>query len=185
MLIRPLAEKDYQAVTSLANQVHGHGYFTIESLHEMHLQGVSHSISACFVLEMNLSVVGFRITFAPKQWFIDQWCSPELWGLEPESVCYFKSNTLHESVRGKGYGQQLLQRSIQAVKLQGGKAGIGHIWCQSPNNAAIRYFERAGAAHIKTHKNRWHDPKEYQGFNCQVCRGQCHCSAEEMLLRFK
>jgi hypothetical protein len=99
-------------------------------------------------------------------------------------VCYFKSNTIAESGRGQGLGGKLLAASKAAVMAQGAKAGVSHLWQQSPNNAAVRYFTKAGGKLIKQHPQRWHQRYMGEDYICVLCGEDCHCVACEMLLVF-
>ena len=65
-------------------------------------------------------------------------------------VCYFKCNTVDESYRGYGIGSTLLRLSIDAAKQQGAKAGISHLWKQSPGNSAVKYFTKCGGQLVQS-----------------------------------
>ncbi|MCU7375848.1 GNAT family N-acetyltransferase [Paucibacter sp. O1-1] len=132
----------------------------------------------------NDQLIGFRLTYAAGQWPQDQWCTVDKWGVAFEDVCYFKSNTIAESARGKGLGGQLLAASKAAVIAQGAKAGVSHLWQQSPNNAAVRYFTKAGGVLIAEHPQRWHQRYMGEEYICVICDHDCHCVACEMLLTF-
>jgi GNAT superfamily N-acetyltransferase len=113
-----------------------------------------------------------------------QWCSVDKWGVDFDDVCYFKSNTIAESGRGQGLGGKLLAASKAAVMAQGAKAGVSHLWQQSPNNAAVRYFTKAGGQLIAQHPQRWHQRYMGEDYICVLCGEDCHCVACEMLLVF-
>ncbi|WP_298772921.1 GNAT family N-acetyltransferase [uncultured Shewanella sp.] len=183
-VIKPLEREDFPAVISLGNAVHGEGYLTTSSLMSMRNKGIKTGINASFVLYQARTLVGFRLTYAPEQWQIDQWCSPELWGIRVQDLCYFKCNTIAPSFQGQGAGGRLLAAAINAVKKQGGLGGVSHLWQQSPNNAAVKYFTKAGGEIVARHSGRWSDPVEYADYECVLCGSPCECSACEMILRF-
>lgn len=182
-MIRELTPADFSAVLTLGETVHGSNYMDLPELQQIYWQGIKNGLNASFVAIENEQLIGFRLTYAPGQWPQDQWCTVESWGVEFEQVCYFKSNTIAEAARGKGLGGQLLSASKVTAIAQGAKAGVSHLWQQSPNNAAVRYFTKAGGKLIKLHPQRWH--KRYTGeYECVLCGDDCHCVACEMLLIF-
>ncbi|MCL1123763.1 GNAT family N-acetyltransferase [Shewanella surugensis] len=183
-VIKPLEIEDFSAVIALGNHVHGEGYLTMSSLMTMRDKGIKAGVNASFVLHQQETLIGFRLTYAPGQWQIDQWCSPTLWGVDVQDLCYFKCNTIDPLFQGQGSGGRLLTAAITAVKKQRGLGGVSHLWQQSPNNAAVKYFTKAGGELIATHLGRWSDPKEYSDYECVLCGCPCQCSACEMLLRF-
>ncbi|MFC1520497.1 GNAT family N-acetyltransferase, partial [Pseudomonadota bacterium] len=130
------------------------------------------------------NIVGFRLTYAAGKWPVDQWCTPEKWPVTAENMCYFKCNTVAEAYRGQGIGSKLLQASIAAVKQQGAKAGVSHLWQQSPNNSAVGYFTHAGGQLIKQHPSRWNQKVDGSDYLCVLCGDDCHCTACEMVIEF-
>ncbi|WP_133406177.1 GNAT family N-acetyltransferase [Parashewanella tropica] len=183
MIIRQLTKQDFQDVIELGCCVHGEGYINQQELHDIYSKGIKNGINPHFVAYKDKVLVGFRLTYAAGQWPLDRWCSEEKWSIKPNDVCYFKCNTVAEEARGEGLGGKLLDASIQAVKKQGAKAGISHLWKQSPNNSAVKYFSKAGGVLIKEHPNRWN--REFNpDYNCALCRGECQCTACEMILIF-
>ncbi|WP_299496742.1 GNAT family N-acetyltransferase [uncultured Shewanella sp.] len=183
-VIKPLEKEDFSAVIALGNRVHGAGYLTPSSLMCMRNMGIKAGVNASFVLYQGEALAGFRLTYAPEQWQVDQWCSPKQWGIPVKDLCYFKCNTIAPQFQGQGGGGQLLTAAIQAVKKQGGLGGISHLWQQSPNNAAVKYFTKAGGELVAIHSKRWSDPVEYADYECVLCGSPCECSACEMILRF-
>jgi ribosomal protein S18 acetylase RimI-like enzyme len=178
-----LSVDDFDAVITLATQVHGEGYLDSTSMQAWFDKGIKDNINAGFVVYHQKKLVGFRITYAVNQWHIDQWCSPSLWPVAPEQVCYFKCNTVDENYRGYGIGGELLQRSIAEAKRQGATAGVSHLWKQSPGNSAVRYFTKCGGKLIKEHPERWNELSK-AGYNCPACENECHCEAAEMMILF-
>ncbi len=174
---------DFSAVITLATTVHGVGYMDREMLSAWHQQGLKNDINAGYVAYHGDKLVGYRITFATGQWDIDQWCSTNSWQLPEALVCYFKCNTVDIDYRGCGVGGQLLKLSSQAAAKQGARAGIAHLWRQSPKNSAVEYFTHCGGVSIKTHYSRWNADCE-QGYICTICGNNCHCDAQEMILYF-
>ncbi|NRB22880.1 GNAT family N-acetyltransferase [Shewanella sp.] len=184
-MIQTLSPEHFTAVISLGNQVHGDGYLDEATLATLYQKGIKDEINANFVAHQDGKLIGFRLTYAPGNWQTDKWCTPHAWGIEPRRVCYFKCNTVAEPNRGVGIGGKLLSASIAATKRQGAIAGVSHLWKQSPNNSAVKYFTKAGAVLIKEHPDKWNDPKEHPDYICVICGADCHCTACEMLLIFK
>ncbi len=178
-----LTPEDFNAVIHLATEVHGEGYLDQASMKAWYDKGFKNNINSGFVVYHDDKLVGFRITYAIEQWQIDEWCSPELWPVAAEKVCYFKCNTVDENYRGHGIGGELLRRSIAAAKLQGATAGVSHLWKQSPGNSAVKYFTKCGGILIKEHPDRWRE-LSLAGYECPVCHNDCHCEAAEMMVVF-
>ena len=179
----PLTAEHYSAVIKLGNLVHGDGYLDDTKIRLWTNKGINQNINTSFVALLNGQVIGFRITFAAKQWLIDQWCTPKLWRVPEQSCCYFKCNTVDESYRSLGVGKKLLQLAIEAAKKQGAQAGISHLWKQSPNNSAVFYFTKCGGELVKSHADKWNEESK-QGYNCILCGCDCHCEAAEMIIDF-
>jgi len=183
----PLTPNDFSSLISLANFVHGDGYLTDEIMQNWYQQSLvneqdnTHNLS--FVAYDKNKLVGFRITFAPAHWQIDQWCTPEKWQCDREKVCYFKCNTVDKNYRSLGIGSQLLQHSIEAAKSTGSIAGVSHLWKQSPGNSAILYFTKCGGQHVASHLNKWNEEGK-NGYDCILCGFDCHCEAAEMIIYF-
>ncbi len=180
---RVMSPDDFYAVITLATDVHGEGYIDPQSITKWFNRGLLNNINASFVAYHNEVLVGFRLTFACDTWLIDQWCTPDLWEIPTDKVCYFKCNTVDENFRGYGIGSQLLKLSINAAKQQGALAGISHLWRESPENSAVNYFSKCGGELIKDHPDRWNELSQ-QGYCCPICEDDCHCTAAEMIIRF-
>jgi len=174
---------DFKSAIDLATAVHGEGYIDEKIISAWYKKGIKDNKNTGFVAYDNDKLVGFRLTYAVGQWQVDNWCSPELWLIPADQVCYFKCNTVDESYRGHGIGGELLNRSIIEAKKQGAIAGISHLWMQSPGNSAVRYFTKCGGNLIKEHPDRWNEISK-QGYDCPVCHLDCHCVAAEMIIRF-
>lgn len=173
----------YQEVVGLANTVHGEGYLTFTDLASMVAQGCQKGKNASFVAVVNNKVVGYRLSFAAGQWQPDQWCSVEHWPVTFATMAYFKSVAVSPTLQGYGIGQALLQQSSRILAQQGAKAGLAHLWRESPNNSAVRYFSKAGGKLIAIHNKRWQHLSA-QGYICPRCNVLCSCSAAEMMLFF-
>ncbi|MBL4940733.1 MAG: GNAT family N-acetyltransferase [Colwellia sp.] len=173
----------FQQVIQLGNAVHGEGYLDDELIAQWSARGISQHINCGYVALHNKTLIGFRITFAAENWQADQWCSPKLWQVHKNQCCYFKCNTVDENYRGSGVGKKLLQLSINAAKQQGARAGVAHLWKQSPNNSAVAYFTHCGGQFVKSHPDKWNEESK-QGYNCILCGHNCHCEAAEMIIRF-
>ncbi len=178
-----LTSDDFTKVIELGNFVHGDGYLTPENIKQWSDKGISQGINSGFVVYDGDKLIGFRITYGIGQWNLDQWCSPELWQVPTENVCYFKCNTVDENYRGHGLGGKLLKLSIEAAKKQGALAGISHLWQQSPGNSAVKYFTKCGGQLVKLHPDKWNEDSK-NGYNCILCGFDCHCEAAEMIIRF-
>ena len=176
--------QDIDAVIELGNQVHGDNYLDKDNATHYYQTGILNGVNAGFVAYDNDKLVGFRLTQAALQWEIDEWCSPELWQLPNEQVCYFKCNTVNADYRGYGIGSTLLMLSIEQAKRQGAKAGLAHIWLASPGNSAFKYFKKCGGELIKEHTHRWAGWYDSHGYMCPVCGANCDCTAAEMMIRF-
>jgi len=192
--IYSLEEEDFAKVIELGEEVHGKNYLTHSGLGKILRRSCSQGRCCSYVLydrprNKGGRLVGFRLTYAPGQWEIDEWCTPDEWGVDPEKVCYFKSNTLHPDYRGIGMGLHLLDVSKQTVRQLGGTAGVTHIWLDSPSKGAFRYFTKAGGKTIWIWPNRWTSDLELEGYECVVCCANdevnpCTCPAAEMILHF-
>ncbi|WP_298444274.1 GNAT family N-acetyltransferase [uncultured Ferrimonas sp.] len=181
IVITPLQPSHYAGVVRLGNQVHGSGYLTVESLQRLAQKSLKGGINCSFVACLHEQVIGFRLTYANGNWQPDQWCSQAQWPVAAAQVCYFKCNTVAQPYRGRGLGSALLKRSVAAAKRQGARAGLAHVWRQSPGNSAFLYFSRCGGELIADHPNKW---LADAGYHCVVCQGPCRCVAAEMLLPF-
>ncbi len=184
VLYRQLTPEDFAALIPFANLVHGENYLNHEQLQRYYQLGIKNGINASWVAFIDGKLVGFRLTFAPQQWSIDQYCTTNEWSVDSAFVCYFKCNTVDESVRGLGIGSQLLAHSINSVKLQGGSAGLAHIWAESPGNSAFKYFSKCGGTLIKRHPGKWNIDCIEDGYICGICGNRCECVALEMMVVF-
>ena len=198
IVYEPLQQAHFQAIVALGNFVHGDNYIDLLAMQEIYQKSFYEGQNASWVALSSIPkqnavpsrcineqyLVGFRLTLAAQQWDIDQWCSPELWSVPANKVCYFKCNTVDEQVRGQGIGKALLGRSIDSAKAQGAEAGLAHIWLASPNNSAFGYFSACGGKLVKEHPNKWQIHSIEDNFECPVCERLCTCTAAEMLLNF-
>ncbi len=180
-----LTTADYPAVIELGNRVHGENYLTPDSLADYADRAVKDDINLNWLAFVDGKLAGIRLTFAPGRWEIDGHCTPDAWPFSPDAMCYFKCVAVDPDIRGAGIGRGLLERSIEGAKALGCRAGLAHIWMQSPDNAAYSYFTRCGGEMIKEHPKRWYDLSISDGYYCPVCDGVCYCSAGEMILRFQ
>ena len=179
-----MSEQDFEAIIKLGNDVHGDGYLDDLSLKQMLTKSIKNDLNSSYVLYDKDILVGFRITYAPSQWLTDKWCSPHLWPVKKDQIAYFKCNTIHPNYQGEGLGGELLKASINQLKQMGAKAGLSHIWMQSPGNASYKYFTKAGGRLIKTHAKRWNNDPTLPDYACIICGKDCYCDASEMLLEF-
>ncbi len=86
-----LAPAFFAGVISLGNRVHGDNYLTDDLIADYYAKSFIGTTNASWVALYANKVVGFRLTFAHTQWKADEWCSPSLWPVDPNTVCYFKS----------------------------------------------------------------------------------------------
>ncbi len=180
---QPMTEADLTQIIRLGNHVHGDGYLDAKNAKAWYEKGLKDQFNAGFVAYDGDKLVGFRLTYAVNNWDIDQWCSPALWKVDKDSVCYFKCNTVDENYRGYGIGSKLLKRSIAAAKKQGAKAGVSHLWKQSPGNSAVKYFTKCGGELVQSHPDKWREDA-LNGYDCILCGHDCHCEAAEMIIYF-
>lgn len=181
---RQFQPEHFDEVIALGNAVHGDNYLDPLNVRDFYQRGFKDGINASWVALENEHVVGFRLTFAPGNWQIDKWCTPEEWQLPCDQVCYFKCNTVDPRMQGKGIGSEMLAHSVQSTRHQGAKAGLAHIWLASPGNSAYRYFTKCGGITIKEHPGKWRDLAINDGYDCPVCDVLCDCVAAEMLLTY-
>lgn len=178
-----LTPADFDQIIALGNFVHGDGYLNSDNIETWYKKGIYNNINAGYVAYDKDKLVGFRITYSIKQWSIDNWCSPSLWRVPKSNVCYFKCNTVDENYRGYGIGSELLKLSVNAAKKQGAKAGVSHLWKQSPGNSAVKYFTKCGGELVKSHPDKWREDA-LNGYDCILCGHDCHCEAAEMIIYF-
>lgn len=187
IIYKSLTTTDFKQLVTLANHVHGDGYLTLEKLNSWYEKGLTRQneqlINASFVAYDENKLVGFRITYAVDKWQIDQWATPKLWRVNANEVCYFKCNTVDENYRGYGIGSKMLALSIAAAKKQGAKAGVSHLWKQSPGNSAVKYFTKCGGELVKSHPGKWNEESK-NGYDCIFCGFDCQCEAAEMIIYF-
>lgn len=182
---QPLAPVHFERLLQLANHVHGDNYLDQQSLTQYYHAGLKSGINASWVALDGERLVGFRLTLAAGNWQPDKWCSPALWHLPQDQVCYFKCNTVDEQYRAAGIGSTMLKLSVDKARQQGAKGGLAHIWLASPGNSAFLYFSKCGGQLVKEHPGKWQDNCENDGYVCPVCGTRCDCVAAEMLLRFE
>lgn len=180
---RQMTPEDFDKIITLGNIVHGDGYLTPTNIKEWYAKGLKNDINSSFVAYDGERLVGFRITYSAQQWTIDQWATPTKWRVPASEVSYFKCNTVDENYRGYGIGSRLLKDSMQALKQQGAKAGVSHLWIQSPGNSAVKYFTKCGGELVQEHPDKWHEESK-NGYDCILCGFDCHCSAAEMIIYF-
>lgn len=181
---KALAEDQFDDIVTLGNEVHGNGYLSKDSVEALFEKSWHRDINASIVAYHKDKLVGFRLTVAQSQWQPDQWCSPELWGVDANNVCYFKCNTVSPEMQGSGIGSEMLRLAILQAQAQGSVAGLAHIWLASPGNSAYRYFSKNGGKLIRRHPKKWRYSSIHEGYDCPVCPGYCECEGAEMLLTF-
>ncbi len=188
-----LREDDFTNIIKLGEKVHGVNYLNAAALEDIYRRSCVKGLCCSKVIydgnREKESLVGFRLTYAPGTWEIDEWCSPKKWEVSPEKICYFKSGTLASNYRGQGIGGDLLRISVAVARRQGAEAGVTHIWMQSPHNSAYKYFSKAGGQLIRSWPYRWVEDLEKSGYKCIVCckdgtERACNCDGAEMILYF-
>lgn len=185
ILYRQITAADEAAVIDLANEVHGENYLTSQTFQHYLAAGTVGDVQLSWLATQNEKILGIRLTLAPQQWPIDDFCTPDAWPIHLDKLCYFKCAAVSERARGLGIGKKLLFCSIDSAKVLGCQGGLAHIWMQSPNNSAYEYFTRCGGEMIKQHGKRWYQASVEDGYYCPICDGICYCDAGEMLLKFE
>lgn len=185
MKIYNLREDDWDAVIRLGCRVHGENYLDRRSMEKIFFKGLSRGLNCSYVAydgKRGDALTGFRLTYAPGNWEIDKWCTPEKWEVPPEKVAYLKSITVAKEYRKHGLGTKLLNKSLETIRQMGGSAAVAHIWLQSPGNGAYKYFSKAGGQTIKVHANRWAEDVAIGNYICAVDGKDCRCNAAEMII---
>ncbi|WNC73182.1 GNAT family N-acetyltransferase [Thalassotalea psychrophila] len=183
IIYRPMNEIDFDNVIALGNFVHGDGYMSDENIITWFKKGLKDQLNSNFVAYDGNKIVGFRVSYSPGNYLTDQWYSPHLWQTDIADTAYFKCNTVDENYRGFGIGSKLLNLSVQVLKQQGAKAGVSHLWRQSPGNSAVKYFTKCGGVLVKDHPDKWYQDS-IEGYKCAICKHDCHCVAAEMIIYF-
>lgn len=101
----------------------------------------------------------------------------DLWKFPLESVGYFQSLFLDDSVQGKGWGAKVSQASIEALKRAGTKAIVTHAWKESPHDSSRKYLRKLGFEFVAEHPLYWNKVD----YECTRCGRPCMCTAEEMI----
>ncbi len=191
--VRFLKEEDFASIIELGNRIHGDNYLSREDLEKILVKSKKGNLNCSFTFSLNEGdgsperIIGFRLTYAPGQWInsFEKPLSPESWDVDPDKVAYLKCNTVDEEFQGKGFGRMLLDRSVAVCKRMGAEAAVAHIWMNSPDNSAYKYFKRAGGREVKIHPNFWCNDFDDYGFVCGHCGEDCDCSTTEMILDFE
>jgi ribosomal protein S18 acetylase RimI-like enzyme len=180
MRIFGLRVEDFDNVIELGNRVFGDDYIPLEGLAEELEQSTKGGINCSFVAydDITEKLVGFRTTLAPGQWDIDETCSVDKWGVPPDKVCYFQSIVVDPDYRRQGIARSLMEKSMEAAKLQGAVAGLAHNWSGSPDNGAYEYIIKCGGEVVACHSKLW------EGMVCVRCGEYCTCTGRETILRF-
>lgn len=186
MRVFNLRERDIAKIMDLSVLVYGENFQDLEYYVDILAKSEKDGVSCSFVGYDDLSedLIAYRLTYAPGNWEPGQWSTPGLWGAPPEKVCYFSGNVVHPDRQGRGIGSMMIARSIEAVILQGGVAGVAHVWKESPGNAAYKCFTKAGGEIIKNHIDMYLGDFEKYGTICAVDGADCHCTGIEMIINF-
>lgn len=186
MRVFNLRERDIDKIMKLSDLVYGENYQNLEYYLDLLEKSSKNGISCSFVGYDDLTedLIAYRLTYAPGKWEPGEWSSPSLWNAPSEKVCYFSGNVVHPDRQGQGIGSMMIQRSIEAAELQGGIAGVAHVWKQSPGNSAYKCFKKAGGEVVKMHENMFADDFDKYGTVCVVDGENCHCTGIEMIINF-
>jgi ribosomal protein S18 acetylase RimI-like enzyme len=183
-----LREDDFDGIIRLGDAVYGKNYLDHNTLEKIYRLSCSRGLCCSKVMYDSSrgvgKLIGFRLTYAPGTWQVDEWCSPQEWRVDSDKVCYFKSNTVDPNYQGMGIGSHLLEVSTHVAKNLGAEAGVAHIWMNSPESSAFRYFVKNGAQLVWVWPNRWSDKTLEYGSVCAHCGTPCECSAAEMIIYF-
>jgi len=178
-VIREMRGEDASEVVKFADRWIGLGYFNhadiLDYLDRSEKDGhVSSLVAFC-----GGELAAIRITLAPGKWIdLGLDVCPEKWGVEEESVGYFKSLFVAKKYQQKGLGRKLSKASMEKLVQMGAKAVVCHSWLESPDNSSQLYLKSMGFSAVKNYPLFWHDV----GYFCTGCeKRKCVCSAVEMV----
>jgi hypothetical protein len=182
MFIKEFDTNDIPKVKEFTDLWIGRGYYQEDQLAEMLDWSRVGNLNCSFIAydnsTSNKKVIGVRLSFAPgEKWQNIPQLSPELWQVPRSTVSYFKSLFVSDEYQGKGLGKLLSLKSLEVMKLLGGRAIICHSWLESPNNSSQKYLEKIDFKKVTFWPNFWKEIDYY----CTRCGKPCVCTACEMI----
>lgn len=186
MRIREFQKSDIKNVKSFCDINIGKDYYSEAELEDSQRRSVKNGVVTSFVLVAandDNKIYGLRLCYPPGQWDHGKGnkISPELWGYERADMGYFQSLFLANTVQGQGWGPQLSERAIQALKQLNAKAILTHCWKESPENSSFKYLNKVGFKSLKEHPDYWIEVD----YVCTRDGFPCRCTAIEMILELK
>ena len=79
IIYRQITAADSAAVIDLANEVHGDNYLNEDSFQQYLASGTVGDVQLNWIALQDDTPLGIRLTLAPGQWPIDDFCSPDAW----------------------------------------------------------------------------------------------------------
>jgi len=180
---------DFMRIQMLSDLVNGKDAVSFASLEEALRRGIDQGLNCNYVVydkspDQN-KLVGFRLTYAPGMWEPTKYHSPDKWKVDPIRVCRFNSVAVHPDYRLRGIGRQLMEKSIETAKQLGAKAGVTHVWMESPDNSAYEYWARLGGELVRIWPNKWAEEYKERKVICAADGENCACTGAEMILYFR
>lgn len=160
----------------------GKDYYSLSDLLEVYNKSLLNNQNASFLLFINNSLMGMRLSYMPGKWSKmkgDGGLTPNLWsGLGVSDLGYFQSLFIHPDLTGQGWGPILSTHSLDQIKKAGAKGVLTHSWVESPNNSSRQYLSKLGFSEVKVHPLYW----SKIDYDCSGCNQKpCVCTACEML----
>jgi len=185
MQIRPLDEKDVEAVKQFTDVEIGKGYFSIAELKDICLKSQSGGQMFSLVLaDDSGQIQGIRITYPPGNWRKGkgEGLSTSHWPHPVEQTAYFQSIFIASSLHGKGWGVRLSLEALRMLRKAGAKGVVCHSWKESPHDSSGRYLKKLGFVTIAEYPGYW----SAVPYDCSRCKKPpCQCTAEEMYLNLE
>ena len=173
-------QSDIEQIKSFTDQEIGLNYYSKTELKTLQNQSVDRDINCSFVLEKQGKIFGLRLSFPPGCWEKGKGdgLTPVQWPHPIDKTGYFQSLFICKNLQRKGYGRELSEKSIEAMKKLDALGVVCHSWKESPGNASMGYLEKMGFISICDHKEYW----KQVDYVCTRCGSPCLCTACEMYL---
>lgn len=186
MKIQEFQKSDVSKVKLFCDINIGKDYYSEKELEDNQQRSEKNGIVTSFILvdeQDENKIHGLRLCYPPGQW--DQGkgkkLSPELWGHELADLGYFQSLFLSAEVQGRGWGPQVSDRAIEALRALQARAVLTHCWKESPGNSSFKYLNKIGFKTLKEHQDYWINVD----YVCTRDGFPCRCTAIEMILELK
>lgn len=176
--IVPFQKKHIESTVAFTDRAIGLNYYAAEDLFKFTEAGHSYLLTD----HEESQIFGVRLTLPGGTWIGKEYLKglhPELWGLDPKKVAYFKSIFLADEVRGKSFGLELSRVALAGLKRAGDLAVVCHSWNESPFDSSRKYLRKLGFQDLIVIHNFWADIDYF----CTRCGKPCKCSATEMICR--